>query len=115
MVLGRHYILDIYDCDKERLKSVEEVGGMMREAGEVGKLHVVEESFHQFLPYGVSGVLVLAESHFSIHTWPEYGYASVDLYLCDESTNVDSIFAYLLDVLNTNNYKIQKLERGIID
>lgn len=113
LVLGNHYLIDYYGCNKDTLSVVKEIKKIMLEAGEIGNLHIVGEFFHQFEPYGVSGVLVLKESHFTIHTWPEYNYASVDLYLCDKTLKVEKIIEYLFIKLNAKNYNTKELYRGL--
>jgi len=112
-ILGNHYIIDLYNCDSDKLKSVETIEEIMVEAGIIGNLTVVKKCFHQFKPYGVSGVLVLKESHFTIHTWYEYNYASIDLFLCDTNINVDIIIEYLKKVLGSSKVKNQFIERGV--
>lgn len=113
LVLGNHYLIDYYDCSKDTLSVVEEIKKIMLETGKIGNLHIVGECFHQFKPHGVSGVLILKESHFTIHTWPEYNYASVDLYLCDKTINIAKITEYLSKKLNAKNYKINEIDRGL--
>ena len=113
-LLGIHYILDYYECSNEYLTSVSRVNNIMKKASKIGKFSVVKSCFHQFLPCGVSGVMVLKESHFTIHTWPEYQYAAIDIFLCDININIDKVVEYLSSVFETNNYKIKKIERGKI-
>lgn len=110
--LGIHYILDFYNCNSEYLTSVSKINILMRKTSKIGKFNVVKSCFHQFNPYGVSGVMVLKESHFTIHTWPEYQYAAIDIFLCDTNVNIDEVIKYLSDVFETNIYRITKLERG---
>lgn len=113
LVLGNHYLIDYYECNSDILSIVKKIKEIMLEAGKKGNLHIVGEYFHQFKPYGVSGVLILKESHFTIHTWPEYNYASVDLYLCDRTVNVMKITEYLFVELKAKNYKIDEIQRGL--
>ena len=99
--LGIHYILDFYNCNSEYLTSVSKINILMRKASKIGKFNVVKSCFHQFNPYGVSGVMVLKESHFTIHTWPEYQYAAIDIFLCDTNVNIEEVIKYLSDVFKT--------------
>ena len=115
LILGNHYLIDFYGCSEEMLKVVNKIKEIMLEAGRIGKLHIVEECFHQFKPSGVSGVLVLKESHFTIHTWPEYNYASVDLYLCDKTIAVSKIIKYLALELKSKDYDVNKINRALKD
>jgi len=112
-ILGNHYLIDYYNCDKQILSIVSKIEKIMIDAGKIGNLHIVGQCFHQFKPFGVSGVLILKESHFTVHTWPEYNYASVDLYLCDTKLNVLNIVEYLDKMFVSENYEIKKIERGI--
>ena len=113
-ILGVHYLIGFYDCDEKYLISVSKIKHLMINAGEIGKFNVVKSCFHRFKPYGVSGVLVLKESHFTIHTWPEYQYAAVDIFLCDTSLKIDKVVKYLCEIFSTDNYKIKKINRGIM-
>ncbi len=113
-LLGIHYIVDYYECNNKYLTSVSKVNNIMKNASKIGKFSVVKSCFHQFLPCGVSGVMVLKESHLTIHTWPEYQYAAIDIFLCDININIDKVVEYLSSVFETNNYKIKKIERGKI-
>ena len=97
--LGRHIIAEFYDCDKEILDNVEKIEQSMKNAAYETGATLVNSSFHRFLPYGVSGVVVISESHLTIHTWPEYGYAAVDLFTCGDDVDPWKAFTYLNEVL----------------
>ena len=74
-VLGLHLLLELKECNPQLLDDLSYVrSALIRAAEDVGA-HIVGESFHRFTPQGVTGILSIAESHISIHTWPEYGYA----------------------------------------
>lgn len=113
-ILGVHYLLDFYDCDIRCLTSVSKISDLMTKAGKIGNFNVVKQCFHQFKPYGVSGVLVLKESHFTIHTWPEHHYAAVDIFLCDLNIDITKTVDYLSKVFSTKNYTLTKINRGIL-
>lgn len=113
-ILGVHYLLDFYNCNNTYLISVSKIKKVMLEAGKIGNFNIVNSCFHQFKPYGVSGVLVLKESHFTIHTWPEYNYAAVDIFLCNKNINIENVVKYLCEVFFTNNYRMRTINRGII-
>lgn len=80
--LARHLIAELYGCPFERLDDLEGIRTAMLEAAEVVGATVLKDAFHPFDPDGVSGVVVIAESHLSIHTWPHRGYAAVDIFTC---------------------------------
>ena len=81
---GQHYLIDLVDCDPEITKRVEPTREIvMRAAKECGAT-ILNDLFHQFHPFGVSGVVVIAESHISVHTWPESGFVALDIFTCGE-------------------------------
>ena len=78
--LGRHLLLELFDCDAEAINSLDTVKASMVEAAKRAQATIVDVVFHEFNPFGISGVVVIAESHLAIHTWPEYRYAAVDVF-----------------------------------
>ena len=81
-VLGLHLLLELRDCNSGLLDDLNHIRSAMLRAAQDAGAHVIGESFHQFSPQGVTGILAIAESHISIHTWPEYGYAAADIFTC---------------------------------
>jgi S-adenosylmethionine decarboxylase proenzyme len=80
--LGQHLILDVFDCSQEILNSETRLKELLTESAKVAGMKILSTHFHSFSPQGVTGVLILSTSHCSIHTWPENGYAAIDLYTC---------------------------------
>ncbi|OTA16738.1 S-adenosylmethionine decarboxylase proenzyme [Xenorhabdus beddingii] len=110
--LGTHLVLEMKHCDSHKLKSVSEIKTIMLDVAHKCHLNVVTHNFHEFKPYGVSGVLILAESHFTIHTWPEYDYAALDLFICNEFEHQDTFITQLKTQLNSQEYEYKILQRG---
>ena len=113
--LGKHLLLELKGCEKEVLNDI----GFLREAllaaaGEAGAT-VLGESFHHFNPHGVSGVVIIAESHLVIHTWPEYGYAAADIFTCGDSVQPGKAAKILVRKLGSKNHSIIEMQRGILD
>ncbi len=81
---SRHLLLELHGCDPKLLDDEQALGNAMREAAAAANVNVLHEVFHRYAPQGVTGLLVISESHFSIHTWPEAGYAAVDFYTCGQ-------------------------------
>ena len=81
---GKHYLVDFFGCDPDSLRFVARTRETFLRAANEARATLVAEAFHQFEPEGVSGVLLIAESHLSVHTWPEEGFASVDIFTCGE-------------------------------
>lgn len=89
--LSQHTLLEFYDCDPSRLKHSREVKKLLCDAVRHGGGTIVKAVFHNFSPYGVSGVVVITESHVTIHTWPEHDYAAVDIFSCSEKLDHKAI------------------------
>jgi len=83
-VLGQHVLLELYECPIDLLRSPMHNERVLLAAATALGAQVIESRFHTFSPYGNSGVVIIAESHLTIHTWPEYGYAAVDVFSCGE-------------------------------
>ena len=83
--LGRHILIEFYNCNEEILASPELIEKHMNKAAKIANATIVNSVFHHFNPYGVSGAVIISESHLAIHTWPEYGYAAVDVFTCGDS------------------------------
>ena len=79
---GKHYIIELIKCDPEKIKYVDYVQGVFLDAAEKSEATIVEHFFKQYEPYGVTGIILISESHFSIHTWPEEGYVAIDILTC---------------------------------
>ncbi|MFQ5847802.1 MAG: adenosylmethionine decarboxylase [Candidatus Methylomirabilales bacterium] len=112
--LGRHLLVELYGCDPELLKKVGAVREIMVTAAKACKATVVDVAFHEFKPFGVSGVVVIAESHLSIHTWPEYQYAAVDIFTCGETINPEQAVEHIAGCFHCPHPSIVEVKRGII-
>lgn len=90
-MLGKHMLLDLYKCDASLLNDELYLQGILLKAAKESGATILDNTFtfHKFAPQGVSGVVVISESHFSIHTWPEFNYAAVDIFTCGNSINMD--------------------------
>ena len=111
--LGRHIIVEFYDCNPDALNDFNLVKTEMVEAAKNAGATIVGEVFHKFSPHGVSGAVVIAESHLSIHTWPEYNYAALDLFTCGTTVDPWKAFAYLQKVLGAKRTSQTELKRGL--
>ena len=112
--LGRHLLIELQDCDKEALNDLSFLRETMVTAAiDCGAL-VLGESFHHFSPQGVSGVVVIAESHLSIHTWPEYGYAAADIFTCGTSVSPEKAAKVLIEKLGAKSHSLTELQRGLL-
>jgi len=113
--LGYHVMLELFDCDRKILNDVNKIEEHMIYAAKKAGATIISSSFHHFSPQGVSGVVVIAESHLAIHTWPEYGYAAVDLFTCGDSVNPWIAFEYLSTKLSAEKWETSEVPRGAVD
>ena len=112
--LGRHLLVELHDCDREALNNLDFIREVMLKAAIDCGAVVLGESFHRFSPQGVSGVVVIAESHISIHTWPEYGYAAADVFTCGTSVNPEIAAQVLIEKLGSKNHTLNEIKRGVL-
>lgn len=113
--LGRHILAEIYGCDKDILNSKELIEKIMVHSALKSGAEVREVAFHKFSPQGVSGVVIISESHLTIHTWPELGYAAVDVFTCGDLINPWDACNYLTEHFNAKNMTATEVKRGIFE
>lgn len=111
--LGNHILVEFMGCDPHIMNDVSSIERDMVGAAQKAGATVINSTFHHFSPYGVSGVVVIQESHLAIHTWPEYGYAAVDLFTCGEMDAWIS-FDYLKECFGAKQYSAIEMKRGAI-
>lgn len=110
--LGRHILVEYSDCDSNVINDVAAIEKAMIEAAQNAGATVINSSFHHFSPWGVSGVVVIQESHLAIHTWPEYKYAAVDLFTCGETVNPWVSFEHLKKIFQAGKTSAVEMNRG---
>ena len=112
--LGRHMLLELYDCPQEILNNQEIIEKVLVDVVHTVGATLINTSFHKFSPYGVSGVVVIAESHITIHTWPEHHYAAIDVFTCDDTIDYQLVESIVVEKFNSSNHKVQTIMRGEI-
>lgn len=110
--LGKHLIIELYNCDKALSDDLQFVEKVMRKAAVISGATIVDAVFHKFSPQGVTGVVVVAESHFSIHTWPEYGYCAIDIFTCGERVKPAAASIYLEKEMKAGSCDTREIPRG---
>jgi len=110
--LGRHVLLDLKDCDVELLDDFAFVKDTLITACRRVGATILDEAFHKFQPQGVSGIVLIAESHISIHTWPENAYAAVDIFTCGVSLPAEEAVSFIIESFRSKNYSVVDLKRG---
>lgn len=113
--LGRHILVEAWGCRNESLNDLPGIRRAMINAAEAAGATVLDVSFRRFAPQGVSGVVIISESHLTIHTWPEYGYAAIDLFTCGDRAEPWKAFNVLSAFLGSEQVSAMELRRGEFD
>lgn len=111
--LGRHLLIELFECDMRVLGDLEKVKAVMLEAARRAHATIVDVVFHQFNPHGISGVVVIAESHLTIHTWPEYCFAAIDVFTCGETLEPEIAAEYLVKEFGAKRHILEERLRGL--
>lgn len=112
--LGRHILLELRECETKILDDIEAVKEALMEAARRSGATIVEACFHRFNPFGISGVVIIAESHLSVHTWPEYGYAACDIFTCGTQLKPETATEYLIERFQSKSPQMVEISRGIL-
>lgn len=112
--LGRHVLLELSGCPYTLLNDIDFVRKTLKKAAEKAEVTIISENFNRFNPQGISGVLIIAESHISIHTWPEYEYAAIDIFTCGDVALPDRAEQYLIEAFRPGEFKSYIAKRGVL-
>ncbi len=110
--MGMHYVVEAAGCDEEILTDARRLEEIFKEAARAAHMTIKASHFFRFSPRGVSGTVIVAESHISIHTWPELGYAAIDVYTCGNS-DPEKAVDYILEKIGAKYAHVSELKRGI--
>lgn len=109
-VLGKHIILEMWDANNTN--SPEAIRSALTEACDKGKLRLLKVLIHQFEPIGISGVAMIAESHITIHTWPEYSFIAVDIYSTRKGADIDRVAQAMKAAFSPGQVNQVEIQRG---
>ncbi len=112
--LGKQMLVEFYNCSPENLNDENLLKEVMEVAAVTAGATVINSTFHSFSPYGITGVVIVAESHLSIHTWPEYGYAAVDIFTCGDLIDNSKALVYIQEQISSEYYSVVEMRRGIL-
>jgi S-adenosylmethionine decarboxylase len=113
--LGQQIVAEFYECDSEVLNDPRRIEEIMCDAALAAGATIVSKVFHTFSPHGVSGAVIIAESHLAIHTWPEYGYAAVDLFTCGNTVVPEAAYRHLKEQLRSRRASTMEMKRGQLE
>jgi S-adenosylmethionine decarboxylase len=112
--LGRHVLAEVHGCEPQVLNDLGAVERIMVEAALNAGAEVREVAFHKFSPQGVSGVVVISESHLAVHTWPEHAYAAVDVFTCGDSVNPWEACRHIVEQFGAKEFTASETLRGVM-
>lgn len=110
--LGRHLVVELWGC-QANLNNPEEIRKALVEAVRQARATLIDVHVHRFNPHGVSGIAVIAESHISLHTWPEHGYVALDVFTCGEKVLPEAAFEVFRDLFRPQRTHLIEIKRGI--
>ena len=111
--MGVHLPIELWECEQGMLNNPQLVEEAMVQAAQKANCTVVQRVIHQFAPQGVSGVVILAESHLSVHTWPELGYAALDIFACGTQCTPQNAADHLIEAFSAKKSTVKSFSRGI--
>ncbi|MFC4556651.1 adenosylmethionine decarboxylase [Virgibacillus kekensis] len=111
--MGRHVIAELWECNIEKLNNMGLIEKIFVEAALKAGAEIREVAFHKFAPHGVSGVVIISESHLTIHSFPEHGYASIDVYTCGDIIDPNVAAEYIAGALEAKVYEKVEVPRGM--
>ena len=115
ITLGHHWIVDLHGCPAGVLDDHDLIRNRLKETTERFGLSLLKIVSNKFEPQGVTAVGLLAESHMSIHTWPEHGYAAVDIFTCGADQTLEAACRFIADSLQAKEVTVMRLSRGMLD
>lgn len=111
VALGVHVLLNLYDCEQEVLTDASQIECILNYAASHAGMTKVGEAFHEFQPSGITGVILLAESHICVHTWPEHNMAAIDVFSCTCDDKAHIVTDILVSKFKAKNFEKQVCQR----
>ena len=107
-------LLELNGCNVKLLNDIKKVEEILVTSAKIAKATIIGTHFHRFSPFGISGVVVIADSHLAIHTWPEHGYAAVDIFTCGQTLSPETAAQYLVEKFQSRQPSLLELKRGML-
>lgn len=113
--LGQQVTIDYYDCDPSVINTSNSIKAILEKAAKIMNLTIVNTTIHEFSPIGVSGVIVIKESHIAIHTWPEHKYVALDFFTCNHTCDLKEGILWIKEQLKAKRIEKQSSHRGLLE
>lgn len=114
LILGRHVLCEAFECDSDYLNDEKRICQILTAAAEVAKTELRDLMVETFTPYGITAVAIVSESHLSIHTWPELGYAAIDVFTCGDKSDPVAAAEFIARQLDSAFVTQNEIKRGVI-
>ena len=102
--LGQQTLLELFACRHEVLNDKKFIKKTIIQAAKVAEATIVQDFFYQFAPFGISGTLVITESHINIHTWPEHNFVAIDFFTCNPNMKIKEACSYLIETFQASEH-----------
>ncbi len=112
MIVGKHYIADLYGVNADIITKESDVRELVEEIVQAAGLTKIQSLYKQFNPHGVTGIVLISESHVSIHTWPEYNLVNLEVFTCGDPAKANQAFKLFLERFSPSSYNSHVLDRG---
>ena len=109
---SKHFLLELYDCDVNKLNDESFLRCIINHAAKLANANVLNLISNKFEPQGVTAIALLAESHLSIHTWPESGYSAIDIFTCGQNMKPETACKYLIKALVAKEHQLRVINRA---
>ena len=109
---GKHFLLELYECNNKKLNDESFLRCLINNSAKLAKAKVLNLISYKFEPYGVTAIALLAESHLSIHTWPESQYSAIDIFTCGRNMKPKLASQFLIECLEASNYLLKSIARA---
>lgn len=113
--LGYQLTIDFYDCNSTIIDNVDKIKSILETGAKMMNLSIVKTVIHEFSPIGISGVVVIKESHIAIHTWPEHNYVALDFFTCNKSYPLNEGIQWIQKEFEANKIEKTTIQRGFLD
>ncbi len=114
LILGNHVISEAFECNSDYLNDEDKIKEILTKAAEVAGTDLRKIMVEKFAPYGITAVAIVSESHLSIHSWPELGYAAIDVFTCGDNSNPKAASEYIAEQLESTFVTCNEIKRGVI-
>ncbi len=109
---GRHFLIDFYDCSYKLLNDGRKIEGLLKKAAKIAGSQIVGSKVYLLSPHGLTAIVVLKESHLVLNSWPEHGWATIDLFTCGQKAKPQKAVDFLIEAFKPGKVNVVEVKRG---